>query len=130
LGGANNGTYTINLGTSGETQIILQGTGNHQITAASATVETFIMGATQNGGAKITGLQINDLLDTGSVINLAAAQANSGQVNAAGKYFANATTLTWWDSNAGHNFADTITFTLPAGNSLQLQADHHTFKVV
>jgi hypothetical protein len=137
LGGANHGSYIIDMGTSGETQITLEGSGHQQISAGFGTAETFIMGATQTGaqtaGTSISNLENNgggagDSIDVGSANNLTTAEGSAGAVVAAGEYFTSATQLTWFD--AGHSAVDTVAITLAGPSSLVLQADHHTFKVV
>ena len=126
LGGPNGGGYTVDMGTSGETQITFAGSGQQNVTAASNTVETFVMDPTQQGGSVIGNLQLSDLIDVGSANNLT---SQVGNVQSAGQYSVSTNSLTWWDTN--QNMADTLTVALAAGtHNLQLQADHHSFKVV
>jgi hypothetical protein len=100
------GAYTIGMGASGNTTIILDGTGNHDVTMNDAAVtETIVLNATQDGGATLRGLMDSDIISI-SDATFTTAVANAGLVVGAGDYFYNApfdftATMTYWDTTSG-----------------------------
>ncbi|RJR36407.1 MAG: hypothetical protein C4576_23875, partial [Desulfobacteraceae bacterium] len=104
LGGDLDGQYTVDLGTSGFDTIQLEGIGNHTVTAQDGVTETFVLGAAQDGGSEIGGLQAGDMIDVDGADAMAsfttANQAASAlDVNAAGEWFFDgAGELTYFDS--------------------------------
>jgi len=129
LGGAGNGAYTVNMGTSGETTIHLAGTGNHVITAGT-NAETFVQDATQGaGGSTINGLLGGDHINIdATVAALTTAQGTAALVTAAGQYNYSFGTLTYY--NNVNNVAETLHVGLGAGaTTLTLQTGGHSFLV-
>ena len=104
LGDAGPGTdvYTVNLGTSGVTTINVLGTGNHNITAAAAVLETFVLGDTDGGGI-FQGLSTSDVidLDAETATNWdVAEEATIGAVDAVGEWFFDAGVLTYYSETS------------------------------
>ena len=132
LGGAqNNGSYTVNLGTSGETSITMEGTGHQQITGHTGTKETFVMGLSATGGSTIINLDANDkdIVDVGTGISLTTRVGTGAQVTGTGQWaFGADHVLTWWDS--GHGKVDTLSLQLAVNaTDLKITAGH-TFTVI
>lgn len=69
LGGGNNAAYTVNLGLSGVTSVILDGTGTHNVTGSNAVAETFVLQGS-GGAALVAGT------GGGDTIQLSAGYAN------------------------------------------------------
>jgi hypothetical protein len=131
LGGVQNGSYIVNLGTSGETAILMEGAGHQQIAAASGVAETFAVGNTSLGGSTISNLEVNDRVDvnTDGKTQLTTQVGSASLVNAAGEWSFGSDALTWWD--AGHAAAETLTLQFGAGaTGLELQSNGHNFRVV
>jgi hypothetical protein len=136
LGGAQNGSYTVNLGTSGETSVTLDGTGHHQITKTTGVLETFVEGVGATGGSTLANLELNDVIDLTNATKGKLSGANLGagsSVTKAGQWAFAGNVLTWWDDNTGHNHAESLTLQFHAGSthtSLQLANNGHTFSVI
>lgn len=135
LGGAQNGAYLVDLGTSGESLITMEGTGQQRITAASGTTETFVMGASATDGltdttSLISNLGVGDMIDTlgAASPNLTTQVATGTQVTGPGLWAFNGGVLTWWD--AAHNGAEELHLSLAAGATALQLLDQHTFKVI
>ncbi|HVQ40681.1 MAG TPA: hypothetical protein VMS54_00670 [Vicinamibacterales bacterium] len=130
LGGSNNASYIVDLGTSGVAKVTMQGTGHQQITAhTGGTPETFLMGATATGGSIIGNLQSNDLIDILGVNSSLSNKAVTAVTKATDWSF-DGHLLTWWDSS--HAQAETLTLNF-AGNvahTLSVNVDKHTFTVI
>jgi hypothetical protein len=132
LGGVNNGSYTVNMGTSGETAIFMDGTGVQHIVASSSTKEKFIVGIANNGGSTITNLDIADSVDTigprtGALVP--GAVGSAALVNGVGKWAFTGGVLTWWNQDT--NVADHLTLGLTASaHGLVLDNNHHSFTVI
>jgi hypothetical protein len=130
LGGASNGSYIVDMGTSGEMSIVMEGSGHHQINATLGVLEAFVMGATSTGGSAIGNLEVGDEIDVGGGGStlLTTHEATGALVNAVGEWAFDGGVLTWWDSN--HASADVLTLQFSAGaTNLQLTADNHRFAV-
>jgi hypothetical protein len=136
LGGAQNGSYIVNLGTSGETSVTMEGTGHQQITKATGVLETFVEGASSTGGSTLANLELNDVLDLTNAAKGKLSGANLGagsSVTKAGQWAFAGGQLTWWDDNPGHNHAETLTLQFHAGSthtSMQLANNGHNFTVI
>ena len=132
LGGVHNGSYTVNMGTSGETAIFMDGTGVQHIVASSSTKEKFSVGITNTGGSFITNLDIADSIDTIGSRTPAltgASLASAALVDGVGKWAFAGGVLTWWDQ--GINAADHLTLTLAStAHGLVLDNNHHSFTVI
>jgi hypothetical protein len=132
LGGVHNGSYTVDMGTSGQTAIFMDGTGVQHIAASSSTKEKFTVGITNTGGSTITNLDIADSVDTiGSRTPalVPTAVASAALVNGVGKWSFTGGVLTWWDQ--GTNSADHLTLTLAStAHGLVLDPNHHSFTVI
>lgn len=103
LGGTSNGAVTINLANSGKTAISLAGTGDHDVTASAATVETFTLAAAYDGGVILRGLTSGDKLDVdgaNAITALTLNQATAAAVDAAGEWNFTAGVLTYYDTAA------------------------------
>ena len=115
LGASSNSDITLNLGSSGLSTIILEGSGNDLITASSSVYETFILGAAQDGGTTLNNLTIGDSVNidgANAITDLTGSNlGTAGNVVSAGQWAfdSSAHTLTYFDSVANH--ADTITLT-------------------
>jgi hypothetical protein len=133
LGGAQNGSFTVNLGTSGEAGVVMEGAGVQHITA-SGVLETFTVGTTNHGGSTILNLGVNDLIDVTSGANpaLATQVGQASQVNAPGTWNFSGGQLTWWDpsANGGAGGADHLTLTLGAGATGLHLDNGHRFSVI
>ena len=132
LGGVRNGSYTVDMGTSGETAIFMDGTGVQHIVASSSTKEKFSVGITNTGGSFITNLDIADSIDTIGSRTPALVDpsvASAALVNGVGKWSYTGGVLTWWDQ--GINAADHLTLTLVGtAHGLTLDNNHHSFTVI
>jgi hypothetical protein len=138
LGGANNGSYTVNMGTSGESSVTMDGTGVQHITASSATTEKFSVGALNHGGSFISNLSIGDSIDVigARTPDLATAPvASAGLVGPpppglhTGSWNFSGGVLTWWDLQTSS--VEHLTLALaPGAHGLTLDANHHSFTVI
>jgi hypothetical protein len=130
LGGAAGGSYTVNLGTSGEFSITMEGTGVQDITAANGVIETFFEGGTSLGGSIIRNMEVGDQVDVGSASTtaLATREATTGAVNAAGEWAFDTVTdlFTWWDD--AHAAAEQLT--LVGVVDLDPAGGGHAFNVI
>ena len=131
LGGASHGSYIVNMGTSGETAVFMEGTGLQNITAASGLSEKFTVGLTNAGGSTISNLEIGDSIDTIGAKNpsLTTQVGSAALVNGAGKWAFAGGALTWWDATTAS--ADHLTLTLAAtAHGLSEDANRHSFTVI
>jgi hypothetical protein len=133
LGGASNGSYIVDMGTSGETSIFMEGTGLQQITASSATREKFSVGTTNTGGSTIFNLNTGDQIDTigarTPALIAGTGEASAALVNGPGKWAFTGGVLTWWDPSI--NSSDHLTLHLAAtAHGLSLDNNHHSFTVI
>jgi hypothetical protein len=128
FGGAANGSYTVDMGSSEAQSITLKGTGDHQITAGTGVQEEFMMEATANGGSTLNALEVDDLVDiskSGAVV--LTDNVLPGQVNAVGEWSFDGAVLTWFDTAA----PESVTLQLSGGaTDIQLEPDNHTFRVI
>jgi hypothetical protein len=130
IGGAQNGSYVVNMGTAGESQVFLDGTGHHQVTAA-VTKETFFIGAASTGGLTILGLRSADQIDIGAGgtrLDRNGPQASAAAVDVSTEWFYGGGVLTWFDD--GHNIVQTTVLQLTTGTTLTLGNNRTTFTVV
>ncbi|MES2298108.1 MAG: hypothetical protein V4582_13770 [Pseudomonadota bacterium] len=100
---AGSDAFTVNLGTSGVTSIILEGTGNHDITGSAATLEHFQLNAAYNGGVLLRGLTSGDTVDIDGANDNTAFTVNevsAAAVDAAGEWFFTNGVLTYYDDTA------------------------------
>ena len=103
LGGTSNGAVTINLANSGKTAITLAGTGDHDVTASAATIETFTLAAAYDGGVILRGLTSGDKIDVdggNAITALTVNEATAAAVGAAGEWNFTAGVLTYYDNVA------------------------------
>jgi hypothetical protein len=131
LGGASNGSYTVNMGTSGETGIVMEGTGAQNITASLGTLEVFTVGLTNHGGSTISNLGINDSVDVTGAANpsLTTQVAAGNQVTGPGQWAFAGGVLTWWDPST--SVADHLTLQLATGaHGVALDNGRHSFTVI
>jgi hypothetical protein len=134
LGGALGGSYIVDMGTSGEGVITMEGLGHQQITAAHDVAENFIVGVTSTGGSTILNLE-NDANNRADRIDIGGGGggldtrvATAAQVDAQGEWAFSGGVLTWWDTTPGA--AEHLTLTLVGGaTNLQL-ANNHSFDVI
>jgi Ca2+-binding RTX toxin-like protein len=110
LGGMAGTAVTINLANSGKTAISLAGTGNHDVTASAATLETFTVTAAQDGGVVLRGLTSGDIIDLNAQVThntntdaLNIHVANAADVNEAGEWHFAGGVLTYAADNAINN---------------------------
>ncbi|HJU70315.1 MAG TPA: DUF4214 domain-containing protein [Paucimonas sp.] len=108
---AGSDAYTVNLGTSGVTTVNLEGTGNHNVTAAAAVTETFVFGAAYDGGAFLQSLSTMDKVDVNALVTLggdvlAVQQANGAAVTAIGDWSFSGSVLTFAADINGNNAID------------------------
>ena len=126
LGGTALTAVTINLANSGKTAVTLAGMGDHDVTAAAATIETFTLAAAYDGGGLLRGLSSGDKIDVDGANAITAFtlnQANAATVDAAGEWNFAAGVLTYFDSVA----AATVSIALVGvGNVLSDNGDVFT----
>jgi hypothetical protein len=139
LGGPQNGSYIVNLGTSGDTSVTMAGTGHQDITGAIGPKETFVVGATSTGGSTIRSLERNEVIDVTAgnfgqgTKNSPSTQVASGSLVTGPTQWAYETanhTLTWWDP--GHNAAETLTLHFAAAGDVGSVGvkSTHSFQVI
>jgi hypothetical protein len=114
--------------------VLLEGLGQHDITAASGVVENFVVGVDSLGGHTLRALEIDDRIDVNGAgsINLDPTPVATGaDVDIAGEWAFESTvgggTLTWWDDT--HLQADVLTLQFATGTDLALR-NNHSFDVV
>ena len=136
LGGAQGGSFSVNLGSSGLAQVTMSGSGHHQISGALGPQESFVVAGDSSGGSTILNLESSELID---VTNASfgdpkkdPTRVGSGSlVTGPGQWAFEAGnhTLTWWDD--GHNAVETLTLLFAAGVTQVLTIKNaHTFQVV
>jgi len=81
----------------------LAGTGNHDITASSATIETFAISNAYDNGGILRGLTTGDKIDltaADGATDITIVEVNAGSVDAAGEYYFDSATkiLTWFEA--------------------------------
>jgi hypothetical protein len=136
LGGAQNGSFSVNLGSSGVAAVTMSGLGQQQISGATGPRESFIVAGDSIGGSTILNLESSELIDVTNAsfgdpkkdptrVDFGSQVIGSGQwAFEAGNH-----TLTWWDD--GHNAAETLTLQFAAGVTQDLTIKNaHTFQVV
>ena len=115
LGASSNTAITLNLGTSNFSTIVLDGAGIDTITASTTVLETFVLGAGQQGGTTINGLIVGDAINidgASAITDLTGSNiGTAGNVISAGEWAFDTSnhSLTYFNSVAGH--AETITLT-------------------
>jgi hypothetical protein len=138
LGGALNGSYTVDMGTSGMRTVVMEGLGLHDITAATDLAELFTMGLDSLGGHTLRGLEAGTRADRinvngGGSVNLdPTAVATGTDVDVSGEWAFDASagggTLTWFDET--HLTADTLILQFGAGATGIEIRNNHEFDVV
>jgi hypothetical protein len=128
LGGAQNGSYIVDMGTSGISQVFMEGTGIHQVTG-SLTKETFILGADQGGGSTISGLRPLDQIDIGADgTKLQTNVATAAEVDAVSEWNYSGGVLTWFAE--GTNTVEALTLQFAAGSNLSIDNNRQGFTVI
>ncbi len=115
LGASSDASITLDLGASNFSTIVLDGAGIDTITASATVLETFVLGAGQQGGTAINGLIVGDAINidgASAITDLTGVNlGTAGSVVSAGEWAFDTSnqTLTYFNSVAGH--AETITLT-------------------
>jgi hypothetical protein len=97
--------YNINLGTSGVTNVFLEGTGNHDVTTSTSVLETITLSSDYNGGVLLRNLSAGDVLVVDGAAAITdfdeASVASAALVVAAGDWTYSNSVLTYFDDAAG-----------------------------